>query len=63
MGAKEAYRRWVRQRNGEPGPDCLVKLVCDGCGRRWAERVRQTLPPCPECGSFEVYEYETIQVG
>jgi DNA-directed RNA polymerase subunit M/transcription elongation factor TFIIS len=64
VNAKRAYEEWKRRRDdGEPGLYCLVKLVCDSCGYRWIEDVRLTLPPCPKCGSGEVYEYETLQVG
>jgi len=61
---EERYREWERQRDeGEAGFYCLVKLLCDDCGYRWADNVRMTLPPCPRCGSARVYEYETLQVG
>jgi len=60
---QKKYERWLNQRDKEVGYLCLVKLVCDNCGERWAENVRQTLPPCPECGSNEVFEYDTLQVG
>jgi len=64
MGEKEKkYKEWLVQRDKEIGFLCLVKLVCDDCGMRWVQNVRQTLPPCPECGSDEVFEYDTLQVG
>jgi len=61
MGSK--YERWLARRDEEAGVLCLVKLVCDECGKRWAELVISTLPPCPRCGSDDVHEYETVQVG
>jgi rubrerythrin len=59
------YEEWRRQRDEkETGLYSLVKLVCDRCGHRWADNVRLTLPPCPNCGETEsTYEYETLQVG
>jgi uncharacterized Zn ribbon protein len=62
-GIKDRYLKWKEDRDKELGYDCLVKLICDRCGKRWVEFVRQTIPPCPRCGSDEVYEYETLIVG
>jgi rubrerythrin len=61
----EKYREWEWKRdNKEAGPYCLVKLLCDSCGYRWADNIRLTLPPCPECGETErIFEYETLLVG
>jgi len=68
MGKKErverAYKDWQEHRDEEEwGFYCAVKLLCDNCGKRWVDFVRLTLPPCPRCGSREVFEYETVCVG
>jgi len=61
---KELYREWMTHRDMEEvGYHSFVKLICDDCGYRWADYVKATPPPCPRCGSYEVYEYETISVG
>jgi len=61
---EKKYEQWTRQRDTkEAGLYCLVKLVCDSCGHRWTENVKLSLPPCPVCGSENVYEYDTILVG
>lgn len=61
---KKRYQEWEKQRDTvEIGMLCHVKIVCDGCGARFTATVRQTLPPCPECGSYNTYEYETTSVG
>ncbi|NPV51818.1 MAG: hypothetical protein HPY60_11590 [Candidatus Methanofastidiosum sp.] len=57
------YNEWKKQREDEIGFYCFVKLLCDSCGKRWVEHVKQTLPPCPYCGGEEIFEYETISVG
>ena len=63
MKKKDLYQKWKERRDEEYGFLCLVKVLCDNCGFRWVENVRQTLPPCPKCKSLDVYEYETLQVG
>jgi len=61
--AMKEYEDWEKERNREPGMNCLVKVICDSCGNKWTEDVKQTLPPCPKCGSDNVFEYDTLSVG
>ncbi len=58
---EQKFKEWERARDKELGPDYFVKVVCDNCGKRFAITIRQTLPPCPECGG-DMYDYETISV-
>lgn len=55
-----SFKKWQKQKKKELGKEITTKLVCDNCGSRFVAWVKETLPPCPDCGSKEVYEYATI---
>lgn len=55
-----SFKRWQRAKKKELGKEVTAKLVCDNCGCRFVAWIKETLPPCPECGEDEVYEYATV---
>jgi len=61
---EQKYKEWEEHRDKkEIGFFCSVKLICDSCGKRWVDDVRQTLPPCPKCGSVETLRIRNDKCG